>query len=95
MVDDILTALEEAFGSGRCGYSGNNLFRSRRERIRDCQCEECTEIFRAKWPMVDGDGGCSWSRMDWPAGFDVEPNPLSWQGNLLRAALAKATGSTS
>lgn len=33
--------------------------------------------------MVDGDGGCGWSRMDWPASFTTVPNPISWQGNLL------------
>lgn len=92
--DEILTALEEAFGNGRCGYSGCNLFFPKRERIKYCKCEECSDgSFRARWPMVDGDGGCSWSRMDWPNGFEVEPNPLSWKGNLLRAAIAKATGS--
>lgn len=92
-VDDILTALEEAFGSGRCGYSDNNLFWPRRERVQYCQCEECSDAtFRAQWPMVDSDGGCSWSRIDWPKGFEVEPNPLSWRGNLLLASLAKATG---
>lgn len=90
MTDEILTDLEEAFGSGRCGYSGNSLFHTKRERMRYCKCEDCEAGPMARWPMVDGDGGCSWSRMDWPAGFDVEPNPLSWKGNLLtnQAAIA-------
>lgn len=85
MTDQILTDLEEAFGNGRCGYSGNSLFWPKKERIRDCQCEECTERFRARWPMVDGNGGCSWSRIDWPDGFRTVKNPLSWRGNLLVA----------
>jgi len=83
MTDDILSALEEAFGNGRCGYSGNNLFMSKKERIQNCQCEECTDRYRARWPMVDGNGGCSWNRMDWPSSFKTVKNPLSWRGNLL------------
>jgi hypothetical protein len=83
MSDDILTDLESAFGNGRCGYSGNSLFWPKRDRIKNCQCEDCTDSFMARWPMVDGSGGCSWSRMDWPAGFQVEMNPLSSTGNLL------------
>lgn len=82
--DDLLTELEDAFGNGRCGYSGNSLFWPRKERLRNCQCEECDEKrWKARWPMVDGEGGCSWSRMDWPNGFVTVPNPLSWRGNLL------------
>lgn len=106
MTDDIMTELEDAFGRGRCGYSGNSLFWPKKERIRNCQCEECTHrCNKARWPMVDDDGGCSWGRMDWPDGFDTVPNPLSWRGNLLaipqdtnriteagRAALAKGDG---
>lgn len=88
MTDEILTDLEDAFGNGRCGYSGNSLFWPKRERLRSCKCEDCVEGPLARWPMVDGCGGCSWSRIDWPKGFDVEPNPLSWTGNLLRAATA-------
>lgn len=84
LTDDLMTALEDAFGRGRCGYSGNSLFWPRRERIQNCQCEECDERgWKASWPMVDDNGGCSWSRMDWPRGFDTVPNPLSWDGNLL------------
>lgn len=83
LTDDILTDLEEAFGDGRCGYSGASLFIPKRERRRYCKCEDCRDMGIAKWPMVDGSGGCSWSRMDWPAGFTVVPNPLSWRGNLL------------
>jgi len=84
MTDDILTDLEEAFGNGRCGYSGNSLFWPKRERMRNCQCEECTDRYAtARWPMVDGYGGCSWGRIDWPAGFQTVPNPLSRMGNLL------------
>lgn len=89
MTDDIMTELEDAFGRGRCGYSGNSLFWPRRERIRDCQCEECTERHIARWPEVDDAGGCSWSRMDWPQGFDTVVNPLSWLGNLLAVAAAE------
>lgn len=84
MADGIMTELEDAFGRGRCGDSGNSLFRPKKERIRSCQCEECSDRYgTARWPMVDDHGGCSWSRMDWPPGFDVVANPLSWRGNLL------------
>ena len=83
LTDDLMTALEDAFGRGRCGYSGNSLFWPRKERLRNCQCEECDEKrWKASWPMVDDDGGCSWGRMDWPTGFPTDPNPLSWHGNL-------------
>ncbi|MGV2099002.1 hypothetical protein [Rhizobium sp. 21-4511-3d] len=83
MTDDFLTDLEEHFGSGRCGYSGESLFFPKGER--HCDCEECQDDYVASWPEVDGCGGCSWSRCDWPDGFDVEPNPLSrWGGNLLK-----------
>lgn len=81
--DEILTDLEMAFGDGRCGYSGNSLFWSKRERMKDCKCEQCTEEPVARWPMVDGSGGCSWSRMDWPKGFPTVESPLSRYGNLL------------
>lgn len=85
-IDDILTELEEAFGKGRCDYSGNSLFWPKKERVANCQCEECSEgRFRARWPIVDDEGGCSWSRIDWPKGFATTPNPLSWRGNLLCA----------
>lgn len=85
ITDEILTDLEATFGNGRCGYSGNSLFWPRRDRLEDCQCEECDEKgYVAKWPMVDGYGGCSWSRRDWPDGFETVANPLSWCGNLLK-----------
>lgn len=85
-MDDILTELEDAFGRGRCGYSGNNLFWTKRERIANCQCEECSDgRFRARWPMVDDEGGRSWGWMEWPDGFDVEPHPMHRRANLLRA----------
>lgn len=84
--DNILTALEEAFGSGRCGYSGNDLFLPKRDRLLSCQCEECSDgRSRARWPMVDADGGCSYGLTKWPEGFDVEPHPTHWRANLLRA----------
>ena len=84
LTDQLMTDLEDAFGRGRCGYSGNSLFYPRRERLRDCQCDECDERrWKARWPMVDDYGGCSWSRIDWPAQFATVPNPLSWQGDLL------------
>ena len=86
MTDDILTDLEDHFGRGRCGYSGSSLFHPRADRIQWCQCEECDDEHVAAWPEVDGDGGCSWSRTDWPDGFDTVPNPLSWRGNLLTEA---------
>lgn len=83
-MDDIWEALEDAFGNGRCGYSGNSLFWLKRERIADCQCEECSDgRFRARWPMVDADGGCGWQWIEWPDGFDVEPHPQRFRANLL------------
>lgn len=91
LTDDILTDLEDAFGNGRCGYSGNSLFWPRRERLQNCKCEQCSDRHVAKWPEVDGDGGCSWSRMNWPKGFPTVPNPLSWKGNLLAEAAAVIT----
>lgn len=90
LIDDILTDLEDAFGRGTCGYSGNSLFWPKRERMRDCKCEECSDRGVARWPMVNGNTGCSWSRIDWPAGFATEPNPLNWRGNLLLAALSQS-----
>lgn len=86
MTDDILTALEDAFGNGRCGYSGNSLFWPKKERLQHCKCEECADRHVAKWPEVDGCGGCSWSRIDWPRGFKTMTNPLSRMGNLLAVA---------
>lgn len=91
LTDEILTDLEDDFGRGRCGYSGTSLFNPRRERLRDCQCEECDDRLKARWPMVDGYGGCSWSRMDWPKQFLTVPNPLSWQGNLLASQPERAS----
>ncbi len=86
MSDDIMTELEEQFGRGRCGYSGNSLFQGRKQRIQNCQCDECTDRYNtARWPMVNNEGGCSWSRIDWPKGFPTRPNPLSPRGNLLAA----------
>jgi len=81
LTDEILTDLEETFGNGRCGYSGNNLFQSKRERRKSCDCDDCKEVPVAKWPMVDADGGCAWGRMKWPAGFITED-----EGYLLAAA---------
>lgn len=84
LTDYILTELEYAFGSGRCGYSGNSLFYPKKERIQNCQCEDCMDRrLLARWPMVDDHGGCSWSRMDWPVEFSTVENPLSARGNLL------------
>lgn len=98
LTDDLMTALEDAFGRGRCGYSGNSLLWPRAERLEGCQCEECDDDYVACWPEVDDEGGCSWSRTDWPEEFATVPNPLSWQGNLLaeekpaiRAHLTKET----
>lgn len=90
MTDVIMIDLEEAFGRGRCGYSGNSLFWPKKERIQNCQCEECTHRHVALWPEVDDNGGCSWNRINWPNGFDTIENPLSWRGNLL--ALATKVG---
>ena len=83
MTDQIMSDLEDAFGRGRCGYSGNSLFWPKKERIQNCQCEECVDSHTARWPEVDDNGGCSWSRIDWPKGFNTIKNPLSWRGNLL------------
>lgn len=75
LTDELLSDLEDSFGNGRCGYSGTSLFIPRRERMRWCKCDECSEKFTARWPMVDGYGGCSWSRMNWPAGFESARDP--------------------
>lgn len=83
MTDVIMADLEDAFGRGRCGYSGFSLFWPRKERMRDCKCEECSDRSVARWPMVDDNGGCSWSRIAWPDEFPTVRNPLSWRGNLL------------
>lgn len=88
-MEGIWEALEDAFGRGRCGYSGNSLFLTKRERLYNCKCEDCSDgTFRARWPMVDDAGGCSWGWMKWPAGFDVEPHPTRFLANLLRAGAA-------
>lgn len=89
MTDEILTDLEDAFGNGRCGYSGSSLFWPKRERMRNCKCEDCEAGPMARWPMVDGSGGCSWSRMDWPPGFETAPHPRTSVGDLLAQELAK------
>lgn len=81
--DEILNDLEMEFGSARCGWSGANLYMSKKER--GCDCEECSDRTLAKWPMVDGQDGCSWGRRDWPKEFDTVRHPWSWRGNLLRA----------
>lgn len=85
IIDILLTDLEEHFGRGRCSESGSSLFRPKKERMINCQCEECSDRYStAKWPMVDDHGGCSWSRIDWPLSFNTIPNPLSSIGNLLK-----------
>lgn len=80
--DEILTDLEDCFGSGRCGYNGSSLFHAK--KYRTCTCEECSDRWIARWPTVDGDGGCAWGRMDWPDEFDTVKNPF-YRGRILRA----------
>ena len=79
--DEILTALEEEFGDGLCGYSGTSLFHDRETRMTACDCEDCASDFIAAWPMVWGSEGCLWGRMNGPAGFVTEGD-----GYILRAA---------
>jgi len=79
--DEILTDLEEEFGNARCAYQGADLYQPARER--GCDCEECIEEPIAEWPMVDGQGGCHWSRVEWPAGFATTEHPWTKLGNLL------------
>jgi len=68
--DEILTSLEEEFGSARCGYSGASLHTPPEER--DCHCEQCSDPKNiAEWPMVDDDGGCFWDRISWPTQFST------------------------
>ncbi len=74
-VDDILTDLEEEFGSARCGYSGACLRYPAEER--DCDCEECSDPRVSEWPEVDGDGGLSWGRYRWPEAFSTVPHPFA------------------
>lgn len=71
MTDEILTSLEEEFGDGLCGYSGTSLFHDRETRMAACDCEDCASDFIATWPMVWGNGGCFWGRMQWPEGFST------------------------
>lgn len=80
--DDILTDLEDQFGRARCGYSGANLYLPPEDR--GCDCEECLEEPPAEWPMVDENGGCSWSRRSWPAldGVTFEPHPFGRSANV-------------
>lgn len=80
--DEILTDLEEEFGDARCSWNGSPLYTPKRQR--HCKCEDCREQPIAKWPMVDGSGGCSWGRMDWPAGFATIPHPFNCGFNLLK-----------
>jgi hypothetical protein len=80
--DEILTALEDEFGDGRCGYSGSSLYVRREDR--GCDCEDCQDLSTAQWPMIDAEGGFSWWRLKWPAGFPTVPHPWSWHGDLLR-----------
>lgn len=87
LTDDLLTLLEDAFGRGRCGYSGSSLFYPREERLEWCQCEECDDELVSEWPEVDDNGGCSWGRADWPKDFPTVPHPLSRMGNLLALGL--------
>ena len=81
--DDILTDLEDEFGNGRCGYTGSSLFQAKRDR--GCDCEQCSDVWRAKWPMVDGSGGCSWWRRNWPDTVRTVPHPFAPRTNILRA----------
>ena len=89
--DEILNEIESQYGRGRCGYSGNNLFLPKKERIKYCQCGECSDRYgTARWPVVDDDCGYAWSRMNWPEGFSTIQNPLSCTGNLLAVSETKA-----
>jgi hypothetical protein len=74
--DEILTELEGEFGDARCGYSGSSRYLRREDR--GCDCEECEDPSRAQWPEVDAEGGCSWGRMRWPAGFPTVAHPHPW-----------------
>ncbi len=57
MTDDILTALEDAFGNGRCGYSGNSLFWPKKERKNALIA---TSLNGLRW-MAAGDApGAAW-----------------------------------
>lgn len=85
--EEILCALEEQFGNARCSYSGSNLYIE--PQYRSCDCEQCAGpyIDLAKWPMVDGEGGCSWRRMKWPKlrqRYQSIPHPFSsWAADLI------------
>ena len=87
--DDILTDLEEEFGNARCGYSGANLYLPKKDR--GCTCEECSESRRAKWPTVDGEGGCFWRQVEWPAGFRTLTDPATHGRYLLARQMEAAT----
>lgn len=63
--DEILNAIEDECGRARCGYSGNNLCQTRKERIKNCDCEECDDDLVSEWPEIDSYGGASWGWYRW------------------------------
>jgi hypothetical protein len=79
--DEILTALGDQLGDARCGYSGVSRYLCREDRC--CDCEQCQDPSVAQWPELDDEGGCSWGRLKWPAGFPTVRHPWAWRGNLL------------
>jgi len=81
VVEDIITDLEEEFGSARCGYCGQGLSAYSPADPPDCSNENCCAkddlTAGCGWPSIDDNGGCHWGRADWPKGFETVPHPLS------------------
>jgi hypothetical protein len=73
--DDILTALEEEFGSART-YDEEEEKEYERYRGREPW----------RWPALNDQDGCSWGRMDWPKipGLETVPHPHTWRANLAK-----------
>jgi hypothetical protein len=87
LIDYILPDMEERFGRAQCGYCGQSLSMYSADDLPHCDRESCdaadTLEAGCDWPAVDDNGGCHWSRMDWPADIAAIENPWAWRGNLL------------
>lgn len=92
-IDDILSALEEEFGSAdracpcECGeyeYSGG--------RYRCPRTGQFLSERDINFPTVNYGGGCHWFRMDWPddIGVPTSPHPYDGRTKILTRALTTA-----
>lgn len=82
-VDDILSAIEEEFGSTDC-YERNRHGVWIDPETKQLLPRECTA-----YPVINSSGGCSWSRMDWPdlPGVTLAPHPFALGWNALALTL--------